>query len=813
MNRPHHRALFTVLTLLCLGLAEFAPAQISARLSSRFLARGEQALLEVGITGTQPSDFPVIPASEGFEIRRNGAGAQTRLQPGRRLEYVFEYIISSYQIGNHVIPSFEVPVVGNSFRTEPVEFAVFDPDDLKWSEAQAGNVRFRYASTFRVMNPTPYEGETTPVEIKIYVPRDLFVEDWGIPDFQRDGLTSWRFQPSGMRGGLNLMGAPYVSAAYPSTLTTNRSGKVSIGPAKVRLVTTQMIMDGFFQRVNEEVYLDVAKLELDSVPLPDGAPDGFENAVGSFRMEVGTSMTEFQEGDPIPVEIAIRGTGNLDTIRPPKPVIADGWKVYEATTEQRGTERSELSGSTVFRQFMRPLELKGELPAYKLVYFDPKLKNYQTLTSPPIPLKMKPAVAASGALAMAPPQALPLPVERMTDILGLVNPSSLLRSGGPAIPATAWHLLGAALAAILVLKALWMRHGHRFHRDPIRAARLKDLRAVENTNGGESAFLMAAGSFIERWLGADPSPEVREILAERDGKCFRADTPVNGTLAKERRNEILRILRRAASVWVAALVLLGSSPHSQAAEYPATQAQAAFDSARYDEAIRIWLNAGPYDKLSADTLYNIGNACYRAGSPGHAALYYRRALTRDATHAEARQNLRFIERKHGAITVQRPEYQYALARVPLGAWKGAVWTGAWMAVLGLLVFPATRPGARMRIAAVAALVLAPMIAACGGLGWRYFPNDAEFAPVEKQAVIIGEKAVLHADASRTSPEVIDAPPGSLCEVIRESGRWCYVGFATKTRGWIPAESIERIQPQKPPTPPRIRKPKVDGKSA
>ena len=86
-------------------------------------------------------------------------------------------------------------------------------------------------------------------------------------------------------------------------------------------------------------------------------------------------------------------------------------------------------------------------------------------------------------------------------------------------------------------------------------------------------------------------------------------------------------------------------------------------------------------------------------------------------------------------------------------------------------------------------------------------------PLDRQAVIIGENAVLHADASRTSPEVIDAPPGSLCEVIRESGRWAYVAFATKTRGWVPMEDLEKILPATPPTPPKIRKPKADGKSA
>ena len=110
-------------------------------------------------------------------------------------------------------------------------------------------------------------------------------------------------------------------------------------------------------------------------------------------------------------------------------------------------------------------------------------------------------------------------------------------------------------------------------------------------------------------------------------------------------------------------------------------------------------------------------------------------------------------------------------------------------------------------------VIGPMLMSLGGLGWRYFPDDADFAPLERQAVIIGDKVVLHSDAARTSPEVIDAPPGSLAEVFQRSGRWAYVGFATKTRGWVPVESIEMIVPKDTPDPPKVRKTAADGSSA
>ena len=793
-------------------LAMHAAAQSSSRLSSRFLARGEQALLEVAVTGARPEAFPEIPEIPGIEILPSGRGPQTKLLTGRRLEYVFEYIISSYDVGSHVLPSVEVTAGGVTSRTEPLEFTVFDPDELQWSES-TGTTRFRYATAFRVLNPRPFVGETTPVEIKIYVPSELFVEDWGIPDFQRDGVTAWRFQPSAMRGQVNLLGSPYLAVAYPSTLTPTRTGTVGIGPATVRLIIREVVMDGIMRPVSRELHLTVPGLELESIPLPAGAPAGFDNAVGEFSIKVSAGLTDVQEGDPLPVEIVVSGSGNLDTLRPPKPLDTDGWRLYDPTTDQRGDERRELSGTTVFRQFLRPLEMKSEIPAFQLVYFDPREKIYKTLLSDPIPLRMTPA-PVSKADGIAPPEALATPVERMTDILGLLDPAQLTLPAAPRLPGWLGHAVAALIALGLILKALWMRFGHRFRKDPVRQARLDELREIEGMMdaSGDAGFLLGAGRFIERWLGPAPPPEAQAILDERDARCFRQDGSTDIPLDPKKRRTMVQVLRKAVTAWCA-LFLLGIGGGEARAATPDAGAREAYEAARYDEAISHWLKAGDYQELSPDILYNIGNACFRAGSAGHAALYYRRALARDPGHQEARQNLRFIERKHGAITVHRPEFQYAIARVPLAWWQGMLWSGAWLCGLAILVFPATRPANRMRALAVVVLVVAPLLAAAGALGWRYFPNDAEFAPLTRQAVIVADNAILHAEASRTSPEVIDAPPGSLCEVIRESGRWAYVAFASKTRGWIPVESIEEIIPETAPVPPKIRKPTADGKSA
>ncbi|MFT4177365.1 MAG: hypothetical protein QM627_12010 [Luteolibacter sp.] len=793
---------------LALGIfllaCSYLHAQATTRLSSRFLARGEQAWLEVTISGNDPGDPPPMPRIKDVDIRPAGFGAQARILRGRRLEYAFRYFISSYAVGKHTIPALDVTVNGVPTRTEPVDFEVFDPNELQWQETSINGRRMVYAACFRVPDAPPFEGETIPVEIKIYVPRQLPVEDWGVPEFERDGVASWRFEPTDMRGTVNLLGAPYTCVSYPSTLTPTRTGKVAIGPATDRLITRQMLLDGYPQQVATEVFLKIPKLEMEARPLPPGAPEGFENAVGSFSIRTTSNETEIRQGDPISVELTVTGKGNFDTMRPPKPLDADGWKLYDATPVQRGDERRDLEGHVQFRQFMRPLEMKSTVPPFRLVYFDPRAETYKTALSEAIPLTMQPAANFTGGL---PPTAAPVPVEAMTDILANLPLTQPLAAVKKTLPAWILHLLGGLISLALLTKALWRHFTPKLRKDPIRQSRQRELRELSKTSG-DVDFLKAAGRFIECHLGTSPRPELKTILDERDATCFRGTSP-SSTLDRSRRSEILRILQKAALLGLVALTL--GLPQAQAAT--PDSAQTAFEQAKYEEAVQQWLAAGPYEQLSADTLYNIGNACYRMGSPGHAALYYRRALLKDPGHVEASQNLRFIERKYGSVTPNTPEFQQALAKTPLSWWKAAFWIGAWLLVISGLIFPATPTFSRLRILGVAGLVAAPLLLITGILGWRFYPDEARFSPLTTQAVIVGEKAALYTDASRTSTIVIQAPQGSLCAVLRTTGDWSYVAFAPQTRGWIPTSHLEKILPETQPEVPKIRKPKADPNTA
>lgn len=809
----------TVLKICFLMLAAACIAQANVRglLSSQFLARGEQAVFEIRVEGQDPDFLPVIPGIKDVVVESLGYG-RPQMMPGRVIESSYHYSISSYAIGVHEIPPVEVSVNGKSFTTQAMRFEIFDPSDLEWQEVdsnpQDGGDTIRYASIIKVPDGKYYENQSMETEIKIYVPSPLAgaVVDWGVPEFERKGLAVWRFEPSETRGRVNLLGQPYASLSYPTTMTAIESGEVELGPATVRLTYQKTVFSGFARRMEFAATLNVAKYSFEVTPLPEGAPEGFDNAVGNFSIGTAISNTEVTEGEPLAVDVLVSGRGNLDNLRSPKMVDESGWKIYDATATQRGDERRNLSGTVVFSQFIRPLEMKTGIPAFKLVFFDPQTEKYETVTTDAIPLKMIPATGGRNFESSGPPQALPMPVERMTDILGLIDTDRLVAAGKRGFPWWLGHAVAAAIALALLGRALWMRYGHRFEKNPRELRKKNDYREVSKTVSNDGLdFLRAAGGFVEQWLTPEKDPELQGILEERDRLCFRASKD-GASVPSGRRQEILRSLKKAAfGMLMFSLVCVTAG--SASAKDLHEEAKAAYGAAKYEDAAKLWLDAGPFENLSADTLYNIGNSAYRMGAPGQAALYFRRALAVDSGHGEARQNLRFIERKHGAITINRPTYQYTIAKIPLPVWRGGLWVGTWLLLIGFLIYPATRIGSKWRVAGIIGLVIGPVFVSVGALGWYYYPDDADFAPLARQAVVVGPDVILHTDAARTSPEVIDAPPGSLAEVFKRSGRWAYIGFATKTRGWVPVSSIEMVVPNEKPQPPKVRKSTGDGSSA
>ena len=798
------------ITLLFLTTLIAHGAAIQVTMSSQFLARGEQAVLEVMLSEIDPPETLRVPSIPGVSIQARGfGGPNATILPGRKLGYVYQFQLSSFDVGKHKIPAISVEVDSKTLESTPLDFEVFDASQIAFSELRVGNETIPYAAFFRSTKTNPFVGEIIPVELKVYFPANVRVEEWGIPDFDRTGVTAWRFEPRPQIGNAIMLGAKYQCASYPSTMAASQSGKVNIGPAKIRLISVQNVMGQFgFEQNPIPLNLQASALEFNAQALPADAPEGFVNAVGAFELEGKLDDNEVREGDPVNVDLIVSGRGNLDSLSAPALSDPEGWKVYDATRSEMGEERRLQSGVVTFKQFMRPTTRQTMIPPFRLVYFDPEAAAYKTLSTSPIPLKVLPStnpVAVPNGLSAIPP-ALDMPVEKMTDILGLIQTEPLLKSASAWNLSYLWHVVPLVLVLTLGFAIFHRHYWPRWHATPEQVKRRQAWKELEQAPSDRATFLRQAGRFIELWLAPQANDErVQDILKERDESCFLPESS-QAPLPPPRRQEILRTLRKLAFVFGLFALTGTNSLEAEEKTVAPIDAATAYQEGDYKEAIDLWLKAGPYDQLTATTLYNIGNACYRAGSQGHAALYYRRALLADPTLAEARQNLRFLERKFGALTIKRPNYQYALTKVPEQWFKNLSLACLWGVLVGVLIFPATHRGSRLRIAAVSALLLCPLLAIGSALARHYYPNDSVFAPFSEQAVVVADKTIVYADASRTSGQVIEVPAGSLCRIIRQSERWAYIAFASQTRGWVPIDRIEPLIPTTPPTVPDFSAP-------
>jgi hypothetical protein len=150
-----------------------------------------------------------------------------------------------------------------------------------------------------------------------------------------------------------------------------------------------------------------------------------------------------------------------------------------------------------------------------------------------------------------------MPVENMTDILGVSQVGSHLLPEGGGLPSWLWQVIPAALAIFLSGIIFKSRVAPRLRKDPDELARIQDLRTLEKAPSDLRGFYRAAGHFVERWLGSSEDELPREILAKRDQSCFKKGVE-DESVPRADRQRVLKQLRKLALPMIAFFAILGS---------------------------------------------------------------------------------------------------------------------------------------------------------------------------------------------------------------------------------------------------------------
>ncbi|MGE0547712.1 MAG: hypothetical protein AB7O24_30090 [Kofleriaceae bacterium] len=621
-------------------------------------------------------------------------------------------------------------------------------------------------------------------------------------------------------------GVQYIRLSSTLLLAPRTVGKAEVPPASVVAALPVGPRD-FFGNAETRRFraVDVARaVEVKALP-ESNRPATFAGAVGDqFSIEVRTSRSVVQLGEPVELDVKIKSNQSLETLSLGK-LDGDGRLPKDKFTAPVDPPTGELSDDGKTKTFKVVAQVTGpatEIPALAFSYFDPAKGTYQTIRSEPIALSVKGgSLVGAGDVVAVTPKSKPS-ATAPTDDSALVNADLALSSMGtvndtPLSGASLWLLVGLLYAVplgLFVARSWQLRT--RDQREEAAEVRTAARRVEELLDKAGSAPardvagpLGSALRDLARALGRQVDDGGLLAKLETEGFAPSASTtPLSADLRSDAAGLLRRwrgeARRRVATRPAAAVALLvlgalaqradagpledGRTAYQQAMQLTdnPTARKAAF--ARAQVALAEAVHANP-DR--SELLTDWGNAALVAGDLATATLAYRRALLIDGANDRARHNLTWLRG-------QQPErFRPAAAGAtdtllffhnwPIG--KKLV-TGAFAFAIGaLLLVPWT--GRRKR--GLGGLAVVPLAVWAAMVVSVILQDDHE-----ADAIVMSDVVMRAADSSGAPASLAQSgqggslPRGAEVTVLEQRDAWTRVQIASGTAGWVPHGSVERV---------------------
>ena len=213
-----------------------------------------------------------------------------------------------------------------------------------------------------------------------------------------------------------------------------------------------------------------------------------------------------------------------------------------------------------------------------------------------------------------------------------------------------------------------------------------------------------------------------------------------------------------------------------------------YDSGHFAEAKKLYEKLWNSGERSANLSHNLGNAEYRTGSPGRAALGYERALAMEPRHAEARANLAFVREQTRASGLDVSLTDRVFRWFSADVWTVIGVVVAWGVLFSLAAIFTTARATRgsLWFATIAGVA----IVACAISGVRLHQRDRALA------IVTAKEIEAHLAPVKSAALAGVLPAGSRVRILSERGPWILCELPGERRGWLEAGSIERIDPSR-----------------
>lgn len=363
-----------------------------------------------------------------------------------------------------------------------------------------------------------YSGQAVTYTVTAYsdTARDVIFD---MPAFE----GFWQADARAFAGSATRDGKQYNTAVYQVRLYPQRAGRLELGAARAEFEET--VFSASAIRLSNSASIEVMELP------PE--PDGFSGMVGAVEAEFTAEPSVVGLGEPVAVELILRGSANLAQLVQPELIAAAGWRVYE----EPGQITSELDDSLLTQtRIVRWRAIpdragRADLSVLPLEIFDPA-DGYITLEMTPIALEVLPG--PNGELSR----------EAQTQIVESLLVPAAVQGATDGVPAWAWLIAPLVSVGAIGARAGFQRwrqlKADQRKRNAVKRATSRLRQAAKSADGLPQIEAAVRDYFADhRWLVTEV-PEAVALLIAVEGERYHPQGAERSAALAKQAAELLR---------------------------------------------------------------------------------------------------------------------------------------------------------------------------------------------------------------------------------------------------------------------------------
>ena len=405
------KALFTYI----LFLPAFLLAQeFTASVNETTVADNERFQVSFTFSGSSINNLSKFspPSFNNFLIL-SGPSQSTSIQiinGAQSASLTYSFIVQAKSVGTFTIGLASIVQGETTYETKPIKITVVKGKDKPQQQKNDSQVSYDEIAKnvfirASVDKTKAYKGEQVTVVYKLYTRLSIAAQMSinKLPQYQ--GFWAEELETSGnitfstevINGKQFRVGVLKKVALFPTQTGTLEVTPFELSvPIQIQKQRSKSIWDDFFgdpfgrsETIDFDTKSNIVKIDVE--PLPSGAPESFNGAVGDFSLKAELSNTTTKSNEPLTLNVSVSGSGNIKLLDMPEINFPNGFEMYEPKINEQIIRKGRINGNKTGEYLFVPRVVGlREIPSIEFSYFNPSKKKYVIISSESFKIDIKP---------------------------------------------------------------------------------------------------------------------------------------------------------------------------------------------------------------------------------------------------------------------------------------------------------------------------------------------------------------------------------------------------------------------------------------